>query len=179
MVDQPVVEPLEILAALGRVEPAQATPVTGGADTALWRIDQAGASFGLRLFRPEQAAVAAREVVAMRAAAGLVPTLALVSVGEDPASKVYLRRKTEAGAEVGIEVRRVQLPAGTDTSDQKNISGSPSGSLDPRPLSRTGEPRPTFWSGPASAVGARLASVMTTVSGAPVTTPSLTMSCAM
>ncbi|MGH7729702.1 MAG: bifunctional 5,10-methylenetetrahydrofolate dehydrogenase/5,10-methenyltetrahydrofolate cyclohydrolase, partial [Candidatus Eiseniibacteriota bacterium] len=38
-----------------------------------------------------------------------------VSVGEDPASQVYLRRKTEACAQVGIEVRRVSLPAGTDT----------------------------------------------------------------
>jgi methylenetetrahydrofolate dehydrogenase (NADP+)/methenyltetrahydrofolate cyclohydrolase len=37
-------------------------------------------------------------------------------VGEDPASQVYLRRKTEAGAKVGIEVRRVTIPAGTDTA---------------------------------------------------------------
>jgi methylenetetrahydrofolate dehydrogenase (NADP+)/methenyltetrahydrofolate cyclohydrolase len=46
----------------------------------------------------------------------VTPTLALVSVGEDPASQVYLRRKTEAGAQVGIDVRRVALPAGTDTA---------------------------------------------------------------
>ncbi|HEY3215573.1 MAG TPA: TIGR00282 family metallophosphoesterase [Candidatus Eisenbacteria bacterium] len=47
---------------------------------------------------------------------GVVPTLALVSVGEDPASKIYLRRKTEACAEVGIEVRRAALPAGAETA---------------------------------------------------------------
>jgi 2',3'-cyclic-nucleotide 2'-phosphodiesterase len=58
---------------------------------------------------------AARSRVQEMRAAGLVPTLALVSVGEHPASQVYLRRKTEAGAEAGIEVRHVRIPAGTDT----------------------------------------------------------------
>jgi len=47
---------------------------------------------------------------------GVVPTLALVSVGDDPASAIYLRRKSEACAEAGIEVRRVGLPAGIDTA---------------------------------------------------------------
>ena len=68
----------------------------------------------------EEPAAAVRAAATVRVkelrAAGLVPTLALVSVGEDPASQVYLRRKTEAGAKVGIEVRRVGLPAGTDTA---------------------------------------------------------------
>jgi methylenetetrahydrofolate dehydrogenase (NADP+)/methenyltetrahydrofolate cyclohydrolase len=49
-------------------------------------------------------------------AAGMVPTLALVSVGEDPASQVYLRRKTEMGTKAGIDVRRIAIPAGTDTA---------------------------------------------------------------
>jgi len=44
-----------------------------------------------------------------------VPTLALVSVGDDPASTIYLRKKSEAAARVGIEVRHVTLPAGSDT----------------------------------------------------------------
>jgi metallophosphoesterase (TIGR00282 family) len=48
--------------------------------------------------------------------AGIVPVLALVSVGEDPASQIYLRRKSEACAEVGIEARRVMLPAGSETT---------------------------------------------------------------
>jgi hypothetical protein len=68
----------------------------------------------------EEPAAAVRAAATLRVkelrAAGLVPTLALVSVGEDPASQVYLRRKTEAGAKVGIEVRRVSVPAGTDTA---------------------------------------------------------------
>ena len=59
---------------------------------------------------------AARSRVQELRAAGLVPTLALVSVGEHLASQVYLRRKTEAGAEAGIEVQHVRIPAGTDTA---------------------------------------------------------------
>ncbi len=49
-------------------------------------------------------------------AAGVTPVLALVSVGEDPASRIYLKKKVEACAAAGIEARRVQLPAGTDTA---------------------------------------------------------------
>ncbi len=47
--------------------------------------------------------------------AGVTPTLALISVGDDPASKIYLKHKAESCAEVGIEVRRVAIAAGTDT----------------------------------------------------------------
>ena len=59
--------------------------------------------------------LAARAEVEKLRAAGIEPALALVSVGEDPASQVYLERKREACAEVGIEVRRVTLAAGTET----------------------------------------------------------------
>jgi methylenetetrahydrofolate dehydrogenase (NADP+)/methenyltetrahydrofolate cyclohydrolase len=55
------------------------------------------------------------EEVAVRAAAlraqGVVPTLAMVRVGEDPASVVYLRMKEEASAKVGVESRQVVFPA--------------------------------------------------------------------
>ncbi len=47
--------------------------------------------------------------------AGTRPKLALVSVGDDPASKVYLRKKFEACSEAGIEVERVTFPAGATT----------------------------------------------------------------
>ncbi len=47
---------------------------------------------------------------------GVSPCLALVSVGEDPASQIYLRKKEEACKEAGIKALRVALPAGTDTS---------------------------------------------------------------
>ncbi len=49
--------------------------------------------------------------------AGIQPALALVSVGDDPASQVYLRKKSEACAEAGIAVQRVTLPAGTPTAE--------------------------------------------------------------
>jgi metallophosphoesterase (TIGR00282 family) len=77
------------------------------------------AADGARLLRGDEPAdavrAAAREEVARLRAGGLVPTLALVSVGEDPASQIYLRKKGEACAEAGIEARRIAIPAGTDT----------------------------------------------------------------
>jgi methylenetetrahydrofolate dehydrogenase (NADP+) / methenyltetrahydrofolate cyclohydrolase len=57
---------------------------------------------------------ALREDVASRAAklreTGTVPGLAVVLVGDDPASALYVRRKAEACAKVGIESRTIQLP---------------------------------------------------------------------
>jgi len=58
---------------------------------------------------------AARERVTALRALGVTPCLALVSVGDDPASAIYLARKSEACAEVGIEARRITLPAGSET----------------------------------------------------------------
>src|SRR4029078_368061 len=46
-------------------------------------------------------------------ARGLAPTLAVVLVGDDPASAVYVRNKTRAAHEVGVEVRDHKLPATT------------------------------------------------------------------
>lgn len=48
---------------------------------------------------------------------GLVPGLAVVLVGEDPASKVYVRKKAQACAEVGFLSREFKLAA--DTSEEK------------------------------------------------------------
>jgi len=45
---------------------------------------------------------------------GVFPTLAMMRIGEDPASIVYLRMKAEASAEVGVESRQVVLPADAD-----------------------------------------------------------------
>ena len=49
--------------------------------------------------------------------AGVRPKLALVSVGEDAASQVYLKKKQEACAEAGIAVERVAIAAGAGTDD--------------------------------------------------------------
>jgi methylenetetrahydrofolate dehydrogenase (NADP+)/methenyltetrahydrofolate cyclohydrolase len=50
-------------------------------------------------------------------ARGVTPTLAVVLVGEDPASQVYVRNKGRRAAEVGIAARDHRLPAeGTTTA---------------------------------------------------------------
>ncbi len=45
---------------------------------------------------------------------GIIPGLAVVLVGEDPASQVYVGRKAKACAEVGFLSREYRLPAETD-----------------------------------------------------------------
>lgn len=48
---------------------------------------------------------------------GITPTLAVVLVGDDPASAVYVRSKTKAAREAGVEPRDHKLPA-TTTQDE-------------------------------------------------------------
>jgi metallophosphoesterase (TIGR00282 family) len=74
----------------------------------------------LRLLDGEAPASTARmaahaEVQRLRAG-GIEPTLALVSVGEDPASQIYRKKKSAACAEVGIRVLEASLPAGSETA---------------------------------------------------------------
>lgn len=56
-----------------------------------------------------------REQVRQRAQAlraqGIVPSLAVVLVGEDPASQIYVRNKIKASAQAGIESSHITLPA--------------------------------------------------------------------
>jgi methylenetetrahydrofolate dehydrogenase (NADP+)/methenyltetrahydrofolate cyclohydrolase len=56
---------------------------------------------------------AAARAAALRAR-GIVPTLAMMRIGEDPASIVYLRKKAEASQAVGVATREVILPADAD-----------------------------------------------------------------
>src|SRR5262249_28181281 len=81
----------------------------------------AATSAGARLLTGEEPASALRMEARLRAQvlldAGVKPKLALVSVGDDPASQVYLKKKQEACTEAGIAVERVQFPAGTSTED--------------------------------------------------------------
>ncbi len=60
-----------------------------------------------------EVAVQAREL----AARGVVPGLAVVLVGEDPASQVYVRNKTKAAREAGLTVFDHVLPASTGERD--------------------------------------------------------------
>ena len=59
----------------------------------------------------------AAEVAALKAAHGITPGLAVVLVGDDPASGVYVRAKGKATAEVGMEGFAHRLPADTPEAD--------------------------------------------------------------
>jgi len=52
--------------------------------------------------------------------AGIVPSLAVVIVGEDPASRIYVRNKTRAATEVGFREQTIALAA--DTSEAALLS---------------------------------------------------------
>lgn len=71
-------DPLAILAAIGVHDATAATPVSGGQDTAIWRVDYAGGRYALRVFAPGEERKCAREVATMRAAAvGGIPVPAV------------------------------------------------------------------------------------------------------
>ncbi|WP_404336289.1 bifunctional methylenetetrahydrofolate dehydrogenase/methenyltetrahydrofolate cyclohydrolase FolD [Sphingomonas sp. MMS12-HWE2-04] len=77
-----------------------------------------------------------------RAAAGRAPGLAVVLVGEDPASAVYVRSKGKATREAGMESFEHKLPADTDQAtlialvDQLNADPAVDGILVQLPLPR-------------------------------------------
>lgn len=48
---------------------------------------------------------------------GIAPTLAVVLVGDDPASAVYVRSKTKAARESSVDVRDHKLPAATTQAE--------------------------------------------------------------
>ncbi|HET8900674.1 MAG TPA: bifunctional 5,10-methylenetetrahydrofolate dehydrogenase/5,10-methenyltetrahydrofolate cyclohydrolase, partial [Holophagaceae bacterium] len=80
------------------------------------------------------------EVAARLAAGGSTPCLAVVLVGEDPASEVYVRGKVRACAETGIRSLEHKLPAATDQAalealiDRLNADASVHGILVQLPL---------------------------------------------
>ncbi|GHE22711.1 bifunctional methylenetetrahydrofolate dehydrogenase/methenyltetrahydrofolate cyclohydrolase FolD [Halomonas urumqiensis] len=63
----------------------------------------------------------ARQVQARNAAGARAPGLAVVLVGEDPASAVYVRNKHNACLEAGIESFRHQLPVDTSQADLESL----------------------------------------------------------
>ncbi len=52
---------------------------------------------------------------------GIVPKLSVVLVGDDPASKVYVRNKEKSAAQVGIESETIKLPAETTEEELVNL----------------------------------------------------------
>jgi methylenetetrahydrofolate dehydrogenase (NADP+)/methenyltetrahydrofolate cyclohydrolase len=57
--------------------------------------------------------VIAREVSDLKANAGIAPALAVILVGEDPASQVYVNRKIAQTKQVGIRSAEYRLPGDT------------------------------------------------------------------
>ncbi|HEX5166410.1 MAG TPA: phosphotransferase [Thermomicrobiales bacterium] len=62
-------DPRAMLDALGYADATTITPVAGGRDTVIYRVEGGGSAFALRIFRPEQLRTSEREVLAMQAAA--------------------------------------------------------------------------------------------------------------
>ena len=65
----------------------------------------------------EVRAEVAEGVSALKASTGLTPGLAVVLVGDDPASAAYVRNKGRAATEAGIMARDVRLPAETSQDE--------------------------------------------------------------
>lgn len=55
-----------------------------------------------------------QSAILLKQAKGIIPGLAVILVGEDPASQVYVGRKAKACAEVGFVSREYKLQAATD-----------------------------------------------------------------
>jgi len=93
-----------------------------------------------------------REITArtakLKAERGVVPCLAALIVGDDPASHIYINSKEKACRQVGIESRIVRLPGNTDTSsllrhiEQSNADPSVHGILVQLPLPKGCDEKP-------------------------------------
>jgi methylenetetrahydrofolate dehydrogenase (NADP+) / methenyltetrahydrofolate cyclohydrolase len=70
-----------------------------------------------RAFAKSILAQVAAEAAAMKVATGLVPGLAVVLVGEDAASQVYVRNKARTTIEIGLNSIEHRLPAETAELD--------------------------------------------------------------
>ncbi|WP_284945768.1 bifunctional methylenetetrahydrofolate dehydrogenase/methenyltetrahydrofolate cyclohydrolase FolD [Acidisoma cladoniae] len=69
-----------------------------------------------RAFAAGILATVTAEVAGFRAASGIIPGLAVVLVGEDPASQVYVRNKARTTVEAGMASFEHRLPAETTES---------------------------------------------------------------
>lgn len=65
----------------------------------------------------------ATQVTRLKAEYGIVPGLAVVMVGEDPASTVYVRNKERMTAEVGMNGHAFRLPADASETELLNLIG--------------------------------------------------------
>lgn len=63
----------------------------------------------------------AQEIKKIKEQGGRAPGLAVILVGDDPSSQIYVRRKQEACAEVGIQSTLYSLPTDTTQQTLKNL----------------------------------------------------------
>ena len=70
-----------------------------------------------KAFAADLRAKVAQEVAALKAEHGITPGLAVVLVGEDPASQVYVRSKGQQTQEAGMYSETHRLPAETSQDD--------------------------------------------------------------
>ena len=70
-----------------------------------------------KAFAAKMRAQVAEAVARVKAESGITPGLAVVLVGEDPASKVYVKNKHAATVEVGMSSFEHRLDAGTSEAD--------------------------------------------------------------
>ncbi len=75
---------------------------------------------GNRIAREVRAEVRA-QALELKEKRGITPGLAVVLVGEDPASKIYVGRKEKAAAEAGFLSREYRLPAETTEESLREI----------------------------------------------------------
>ena len=66
----------------------------------------------------------ATAAAALRASRDIAPTLAVVLVGDDPASAVYVKSKTKAAREANVDVRDHRLPATTTQAELMQLVAS-------------------------------------------------------
>lgn len=62
-------------------------------------------------------AALSKEVSALKETTGIIPSLTVVLVGEDPASQVYVRNKVKQTLEVGMISNEILLPATTSQAE--------------------------------------------------------------
>jgi len=70
-----------------------------------------------KAFAAKVRAQVAEQVARLKAGQGITPGLAVVLVGEDPASEVYVRNKGKQTVEVGMNSYEYKLPAETPEAD--------------------------------------------------------------
>src|ERR1700733_1403075 len=102
-----------------------------------------GKTVTARLIDGTSVAATLRAAIARRvAAAGFSPGLAVVLVGDDPASAIYVRTKDRAAREAAIEASTIRLPGDTtqvkllETIDRLNADPAIDGILVQLPLPR-------------------------------------------